>query len=95
MKTLERHVLSLQDPLFELPSNLVDVIEDQFYQRWEMLTIDLHYAKALFNPYLLGEARLHDDTNVKEVLNRLLQNTIRTPTPYALVLRDFANFVEN
>jgi hypothetical protein len=95
MKTLGRHVLSLQDPPFQLPSNLANVIEDQFYQRWEMLTTDLHYAKALFNPYLLGEARLHDDTNVKEVLNRLLQKIIRTPTTYALVLKDFANFVEN
>jgi hypothetical protein len=28
MKTLEQHVLSLRDPPFELPSNLVDVIED-------------------------------------------------------------------
>jgi hypothetical protein len=42
MKTLEWHVLSLQDPLFELPLNLVDVIENQFYQRWKMLTTDLH-----------------------------------------------------
>jgi len=31
MKTLERHVLSLWNLPFELPSNLVDMIEDQFY----------------------------------------------------------------
>jgi hypothetical protein len=31
MKTLDPHVLSLQDPSFELPSNLTDVIEDQIY----------------------------------------------------------------
>jgi hypothetical protein len=48
MKTLEQHVLSLQDPQFELPSNLVDVIENQFYQKWKML-IDLHYA----GPFLI------------------------------------------
>jgi hypothetical protein len=35
MKTLEWHVLSLQDPSFELPLNLADVIENQFYQRWK------------------------------------------------------------
>jgi hypothetical protein len=45
MKTLEQHVLSLQDPQFELPSNLVDVIENQFYQKWKMLMTDLHYVK--------------------------------------------------
>jgi hypothetical protein len=52
MKTLEKHVLSLWDPPFELPSNLADVIEDQFYQSWKMLMTDLHYARALLNPYL-------------------------------------------
>jgi hypothetical protein len=31
MKRLEWHVLSSWDPSFELPSNLVDVVEDQFY----------------------------------------------------------------
>jgi hypothetical protein len=60
-----------------------------------MLTTNLHYAKAFFNPYLLGEARLHDDANAMEALNRLLQKTIHTPTTYALVLTDFANFVKN
>jgi hypothetical protein len=48
--------LSLQNPLFELPSNLADVIEDQFYMKWKMLTTNLHYAWAFFNPYLLGES---------------------------------------
>jgi hypothetical protein len=31
MKILEQHVLSLWNPLFELPSNLANVIENQFY----------------------------------------------------------------
>ncbi len=72
MKTLGQHVLSLQDPSFELPLNLADVIEDQFYHSWKMLTIELHYARVLFNPYLLGEACLHVDANAKETLNRVL-----------------------
>ncbi len=80
MKTLEWHVLSLQNPLFELPSNLANVIEDQFYQKQKMLMIDLHYVGALFNPYLLGEAHLHDDADVKEALNKVLWKTIHTPT---------------
>jgi hypothetical protein len=44
VKTLERHVSSLQDFQFELPSNLANVIENQFYQRWKMLMTDLHYV---------------------------------------------------
>jgi hypothetical protein len=37
MKTFEQHVLLLRNPLFELPSSLVDVIKDQFYQKWRTL----------------------------------------------------------
>ncbi len=48
------------------------MIEDQFYEKWRMLMIDLHYARAFFNPYLLGEARFHDDEDVENVLNRVL-----------------------
>ncbi len=95
MKTLERHVLPLQDLLFELSSNLADVIEDQFYQRWKLLTISLHHVKAFFNPYLLGEVHLHDDTDAKEALNKVLRKTTSTPTTYALTLRNFANFIES
>jgi hypothetical protein len=60
-----------------------------------MLTIDLHYARALFNPCLLGEACLHDDANAKEALNIVLQKTTIAPTTYALALKDFADFVES
>jgi hypothetical protein len=45
-----------------------------------MLTIDLHYAKALLNPYLMDEIHLHDYVNAKEVLNIILQKAIGTPT---------------
>jgi hypothetical protein len=65
-ENMERHVLSLCDALFELSSNLANVIENQFYQRWKMLTTDLHYVGAILNPYFLGETRLHGDADAKE-----------------------------
>jgi hypothetical protein len=34
--------------------------------------IDLHYVRAFFNPYLLGEAHLHHEEDVEKVLNRVL-----------------------
>jgi len=37
----------------------------------------------------LGEAHLHDDVDAKEALNKVLWKTTRTPTAYALALRDF------
>jgi len=58
--------------MFELPSNLANVIEFQFYQRWKMLTADLHYTRAFLNPYLLGETCLHDDADAKEAQNKVL-----------------------
>ncbi len=81
MKKLERYVLSLQDPPFELPLNLADMIEGQFYQKWKMLTINLHYIGAFFNPYMLGEARLHDDEDVKEALNKVLWKKLVPQSP--------------
>jgi hypothetical protein len=53
-----------------------------------MLMINLHYAKAFLNPYLLGEVHLHDDANAKEALNKVLRKTICTSTIYALALKD-------
>jgi hypothetical protein len=38
-----------------------------------MLMINLHYARALFNPYLLDEIHLQYDVDAKEVLNIVLQ----------------------
>jgi hypothetical protein len=51
-----------------------------------MEDVDLHYAKALFNPYLLNEVHLHDDANAREVLNHMLKKNTSSPT---------TNFVEN
>jgi hypothetical protein len=77
-----------------LPLNLADVIENQFYQSWKMLITNIHYARAFFNPYLLGEVHLHDDVDAKEALNKVLQKTTITPTTYALTLKDFEDFIE-
>jgi hypothetical protein len=56
------------------------------------VTTNLHYVKALFNPYLLGEACLHDDVDAKENLNKVLWKTTCTLTTYALTLKDFTIF---
>jgi hypothetical protein len=82
-----QHVLSSRNLPFELPSSLANVIEDQFYQRRKMLTINLHYVKALLNSYSLGEALLHDNVDVKETLNKILQKTASTPTTNVLVFK--------
>ncbi len=60
-----------------------------------MLTTDLHYARALLNPYLLGEICLHNDVDVKETLNHVLQKNTNNSTTYTQALKDFVDFVEN
>jgi len=95
MKTLEQHVLSLQDPSFELLSSLANVIEDQFYQWWKMLTTNFLYVKAFLNAYLLGKTRLHDKVDTKKMLNKVLQKTTNTSIAYAQTLKDFTNFVKS
>jgi hypothetical protein len=60
-----------------------------------MLTTNLHYAGALLNPYLLGEACLHDDANAKEALNKVLRKIASTPNAYALTLKYFVDFVKS
>jgi hypothetical protein len=47
------------------------------------------YGRALFNPYLSGEACFHHDANVKETLNHMLQKNINNSTTYAPTLKDF------
>ncbi len=47
----------------------------------EDVDTDLHYARALFNPYLLDEACLHDDADVKEALNIVLWKIVVTQPP--------------
>jgi len=60
-----------------------------------MLTINLHYARALLNPYLLGEVPLHNDVDVEETLNHVLRKNTNNSIAYTQALKDFVDFVEN
>ena len=65
MKNLEKHVLSLRNPPFNLAHNLATLAEEDFYSRWRMMTTDLHHAGAILNPYLLEDISVHEDPAVK------------------------------
>ncbi len=53
--------------LFSLPSNLANVVEDQFYHWWRVLTIKY----IMQGPFSIQTywMKLNDDVNAKEVLN--------------------------
>jgi len=57
-----------------------------------MLTTNLHYAKAIINPYFLGEVCLHDDVDAKEASNKILWKKVSILIAYALASINFANF---
>jgi len=60
-----------------------------------MLTINLHYVRALFNPYLRGEVHIHDDANAEEALNRVLQKTSSCPNYLWPRFKRFLKFCQN
>jgi hypothetical protein len=66
MKTLEKHVQSLENPPFSLPPKLASHVESQFQCLWRMMKTNLHYVGALLNPYFLGNNMIHDDVDAKE-----------------------------
>jgi hypothetical protein len=52
---LEKHAVSFRGEPFRLDHDMVGPMEDAFYNYWTMVKIDLHYASALLNPYLLHD----------------------------------------
>jgi hypothetical protein len=52
---------------------MADPMEDAFYNRWTMVKLDLHYADALLNPYLLHNKELTDDSDSFMACKRVLR----------------------
>ena len=88
---LEKHVLALRTNPFNLDSDFTDLAERQFYARKQMISIDLHSASALLNPYLLHDEELSDDSDVVTACKRVLRN-LCTPETYPDVVQEFLAF---
>ena len=52
------HVVSFRGKPFRLDRDMAGPMEDAFYNCWTMVKIDLYYAGALLNPYLLYDKRI-------------------------------------
>jgi hypothetical protein len=72
-RNLEKHVVSLRDEPCRLYHYMADPMEDAFYNRWTMVKIDLHYAGALLNPYLLYDKELADNSDSLIACKKVLQ----------------------
>jgi hypothetical protein len=95
MKNLEKHVLSLRNPPFNLAHNLATLAEEDFYSRWRMMTTDLHHAGAILNPYLLDDNVVHEDAAVKSgFLDAMRRLTTGMDGHYGRVVAEFQAFKE-
>jgi hypothetical protein len=88
---LEKHVVSLRGKPFRLDHNMANPMEDAFYNRWTMVKIDLYYAGALLNPYVLHDKELADDSDSLMAYKRVLQK-LCSPETYPDVVQDFFVF---
>jgi len=84
----------LGDPPFSLPLKLASSVKSQFQCQWRMMKIDLHYALAFLNPYLLGNNMIHDDVDAKEGIKHVLWKMLVDATSDVQALIDFADFVK-
>ena len=52
MDNLRKHIFRLRYTSFSLTPAIAEEIEENFMKRWDMMLTDLHYARAMLNPYL-------------------------------------------
>lgn len=60
MKNLDKHLLSLWNPTFNLAYNLATLAKEDFYRGWHMMTTNFHYVDTILNPYLLDDFSIHN-----------------------------------
>ena len=71
MNNLRKHIFRLRYPPFSLTPVVTEEIEENFMKRWDMILTDLHYTRAMLNPYLRGHMELQQNREAKRALNRV------------------------
>ena len=56
---------------------------------------DLHWAGAMLNPFLRGWAPLHEDENLRIILNRVLCRLAPDEDTYVQIFHQYQDFLEN
>ena len=73
MNNLRKHIFRLRYAPFSLTPAIAEEIEENFMKRWDMMLTDLHYARAMLNPYLRGHMELQQNGEAKRALNRVFR----------------------
>jgi hypothetical protein len=93
MNNLKRYVFSLQEPDFNLPTPMAARLEAQFMHRWDMMFTDLHYARALLNPFLMNITEIQNNITTKRALNRIMQK-LSSPLGVNKVMNELTHYEE-
>ena len=91
LRNLEKHVRALRTKPFNLDRDLADIVEKEFFARKRMITMDLHSAGALLNPYLFHDEELADDPDIIMACKRVLRK-LCSPETYPDVVKEFVAF---
>lgn len=75
-KELEKLVLSLRYHHIKLLHNIATLTKEDFYNRWHIMTTDLHHVGAMLDPYLVDHLSIHEDV----VVNSCFQDAMRRLT---------------
>ena len=87
-RNVEKHILSLRGEPFRLDHDMVDPMENAFYNCQTIVKTNLHYEGTQLNLYLLHDKELADDSNSLIACKRVLQK-LCFPETYLDLVHDF------
>ena len=95
MYNLKIHVQGYVNQPFHLGLELALQILLSFENRWALMMTDLHWARGMLNPTLLGWAPLHKHDQSRRILNRVLRKLVHDDETYVHILNQYQDFLKN
>ena len=89
MRAVRHHVPALCNAPFNMPSNLVEPLDDALRNKEALVASDLYYASVFLNPHLIKDMELHDDQNVMVGLMRVFQKLTNIVEEFHAVKAEF------
>jgi hypothetical protein len=89
MRALCHHVAALRNAPFNMPSDLIELLEVALRNKETLVASDLHYAGALLNPDLIKDMELRDDQHAMAGLMRVFQRLTDTTEEFQAVKVEF------
>ena len=89
MRALRHYVAALHNALFNLPSDLVEPLEDVLKNSEALVASDFYYVGALLNPHLITNMELRNDQNTMAGLMKVFQRFTNTTKEFHIVKAEF------